>query len=124
MTTFTELARNLDTSFDNLVFFDKLQLVGAYLLEEYKHPNEMEPLIESMSPALNKPSEHALRFYNMMANGVMGEANGADWSFDLAQLIVRTYSGLVQTAIDKANKPPPWVDDEPTRNQRFTRVCR
>ena len=105
MTVFNDFVIENDiVYFERLGIFDNLQLVGIWLLEEYKCPHEFEPLVEAMAPPLNEPSEHVLRFYNRMATGLMRDGKCDDWCFNLALLICRTYSVSIQDAIDKAQE--------------------
>jgi len=111
-TTFEDLARDYGTDrFDGQPTFAQMELMGAYMLEEYRNGDETEPFVESLIPKLGEESEHALAFFKLMRDGVMPESQCAEWAFRMAQLICDHYSGLIQDAMDKANEPPYWHDD-------------
>ena len=86
--------------FDNLDFDTQCSLVGLYLLENYGAPDEIEPLVESMSPGVNEESKLAISLYSHMADGEPPRDTLAGWGLELVRAIVKTYSGLVQGAID------------------------
>jgi hypothetical protein len=86
--------------FDSLDFDTQCALVGLYLLENYGAPDEIEPLVESMSPGVNEESILAISLYSHMADGEPPRDTLAGWGLELVRAIVKTYSGLVQGAID------------------------
>jgi hypothetical protein len=97
--------------FDSLDFDTQCALVGLYLLENYGAPDEIEPLVESMSPGVNEESIEAcyvafstlglaISLYSHMADGEPPRDTLSGWGLELVRAIVKTYSGLVQGAID------------------------
>ncbi len=116
---FTDLAKDYGyTRLEDLPELEQMEVVGAWLKEKRCSPDEIEPFVEALCDGIrvNMESEHALDFFQIMHDGILGEAELADWGYTLAKTLLAVYLPQVQEDLEKAQ---PAEDDSDVRYQEL-----